>query len=442
MNVQMTAQDALHLTGITVKTADLSGSVASSLIRQLSARMEEIKGRTSDLVYLVSTFPDDYMPGREFTMFAGVAMEVISEEAQGKSSEDTSGASEQMPEGMTSQQLPAHQYAVVTHQGSVDTLGQEIQIFLTEWLPNSDYVEAAPFHFQVIDPTADPSSAAIRTWFPVILKSARTPASPSAVPHLKYDGGYIHVLWDYHEAAVEWYSKHFLWKSGETHFSTNEKLTRHAFGTWIKSVLSDHGPHPELTERGVDSNVRWCWNTKDITLAYRYFKEQGIRLSEIYTGPGDRYYFDLWATCEGTRLTVCSDPDLEEDYGARLCPGWVRIGVRDVEAAKAWYQKYVGMSVLEEHPDKGQVLMELGVEHHPGRSLWWLETLPDDAYTGPINGSATPYCVVHDTNAFRNYHQFLRDQGISVSDISGNLHGFARFHFFDPDGNRFSIQKY
>jgi hypothetical protein len=86
--------------------------------------------------------------------------------------------------------------------------------------------------------------------------------------------------------------------------------------------------------------------------------------------------------------------------------------------------------------------MSLGVEHHPGTSLWWLETLPPNAYTGPISGPAAPYCVLHDKWVFQNYHQFLLDNDVPVSAISGNLNGFARFHFFDPDGNRFNIQKY
>jgi catechol-2,3-dioxygenase len=98
---------------------------------------------------------------------------------------------------------------------------------------------------------------------------------------------------------------------------------------------------------------------------------------------------------------VLQSSELEQNYGARLCPGWVRIGVRNVQEAKQWYHKYVGMSVLEEHKDQGWILMGLGVEHHPGTSLWWLETLPSNAYTGPISGPATPYCVLHDKWVFQ-----------------------------------------
>jgi catechol-2,3-dioxygenase len=50
---------------------------------------------------------------------------------------------------------------------------------------------------------------------------------------------------------------------------------------------------------------------------------------------------------------VLQSSELEQNYGARLCPGWVRIGVRNVQEAKQWYHKYVGMSVLEEHKEQG-----------------------------------------------------------------------------------------
>lgn len=427
MNVHMTALDALFLVGITTETTDASGRAASNLAKAFIERTRDIPGRKNDKVYIFSTFSDDYMPGRAFTLFAGVESE---EQAR-------------LPEGMSSKKVQAHQYAVISHDGSMRTTGPSVDYVLKQWLPNSDYAQASPFHFQVLEVTGvDAPLSVIDIWFPVVFKKEKQDAEPVTVPSLKFDGGFIHVLWDYHDAATEWYSKHFLWKSGETLASGSEKLTRHAFGTWIKSVLSDNGPHPALADRGVDPNVRWCWNTKDIAGAHHYFKENEIRVSDIYLGPGERYYFDLWATYEGTRLTVCGYPELEQDYGARLCPGWVRIGVRDVQAAKDWYQKYVGMSLREDHPDKGWALMGLGVEHHPGTSLWWLESLPPNAYTGPINGPATPYCVLHDKWIFQNYHQYLLDNGVSVSEISGNLNGFARFHFFDPDGNRFSIHKY
>jgi hypothetical protein len=50
------------------------------------------------------------------------------------------------------------------------------------------------------------------------------------------------------------------------------------------------------------------------------------------------------------------------------------------------------------------------------------------------------------TRAFRHVptHRYLRENGVPVSEISGNppIHGFSWFHFYDPDGNRFNIYRY
>jgi|GEM_PF-1118677 len=487
MNVHLTAGPALSLVGIAAVTEDVSGRAAAHLARALQARGGELPGRMSKGLYAVCEFPDDYQPGQRFTLFVGVVVEeeassdigIQSSEAEQGNIKDaraaraalegdapstsalrTATGSQQdadppgdvacgpretpLPEGLVRRQLPPHQYAVLADAGPLRSIGDRVDELLRFWLPYSDYVPAAPFHLFRLGGSWEQTSTEIELCIPVFWRKEAQSDAPRTVPSLNYDGGFIHVLWDYHEAAAAWYSRHFLWRSGETHDSGSERLTRHAFGTWIKSVRSEQGqpPHPELVERGVDGHVRWCWNTKDLVAAHHYFRTEGVRVSTIYSGPGGRDYFDLWATYEGTRLTVCGWPELERDEGARLYPGWVRIGVTDLEASREWYSTYVGMAVREEYPEQGWALMALGVEHHPGASLWWLETLPQGVYTGRVNGPASPCLVLHDKAAFQRYRQFLQDSGIVVSEVFGRLGGFARFHFFDPDGNRVSIQSY
>ncbi|WP_274366166.1 GyrI-like domain-containing protein [Paenibacillus thermotolerans] len=430
MNIHIGSLDRLRLVGITadVSNENYLGTAVSKLIKDFMKRLEEIPSRKNDNVYILSLFSDDYMPGKAFTLFACVETDL-----------------DDLPEGMSVRTIPAHQYAVTAHTGSARTIGTSIDQLLKQWLPKSDYVEASPFYIQRYDigfKESDDLLAEIEIWCPVKMRMEKQGAVPYAVPSLNFDGGLVDILWDYHEGAVEWFAKHFNWKSRETYYSHTEKMTQHAFGVWLNSFLPENKPNYFMADRGIEPNIRWCWNTKDLVGTHMYFKENNIRVSEIYDGPGDRQYFDVWSTYEGTRLTVCGWPELEQDYGARLCPGWIRIGVKDIRSAVDWYQRYVGMSLLEEHFDKGCALMGLGVEHHPGNSLWWLETLPSDAYTGQINGPARPCCVLHDSLAFQNYHTFLQESGVSVSGIFGNVGGFARFHFFDPDGNRFNIQKY
>ena len=437
--VRMTTVPERRLLGMRVETTfseDHKHNVAGQLIGRFSA-WKDAHGFMDKILYFYSFFPADFEPIMPFAMFACIETE----------------AGTTAPEGLEVISLPEVQAAVVTHIGPISRIRQSYDFFLKRWLPMSDYREAHPWHYQQYDARfkgiQNPESQTDLV-FPVTLRKEQVEMLPAAVPSLSFDGGQIDVLWDHHSDAVAWYTTRFKWKNDPTYDwrqdeqADEEKITQLAFGTWLKSVRTSRKLHHLFADRGgPDPHVRWCWNTSDIVEAHRQLAAEGVRVSDIYPGPGDRHYFDLWAW-EGTRLTVCGWPELEDDSGALLTPGWVRIGVSDLEAAVQWYERYVGMELVERDPGNDAALMQLGVEHHHGRSLWWLEQLPSGASTEPINGPARPYCVVHDKWKFESYHRYLRENGISVSEISGNppIHGFSWFHFYDPDGNRFNIYRY
>jgi len=100
------------------------------------------------------------------------------------------------------------------------------------------------------------------------------------------------------------------------------------------------------------------------------------------------------------------------------------------------------MEIHEDRSEDGYVMMKLALEHHPEQfSAWCLEQLQPGAFTGKVDGPARPYVVVHDNDAFNQYHSFLRDSDVDVSDIW--VEGFqSYFHCYDPDGNRFNVTKY
>ncbi|MFC6228113.1 hypothetical protein ACFQI7_09850 [Paenibacillus allorhizosphaerae] len=54
---------------------------------------------------------------------------------------------------------------------------------------------------------------------------------------------------------------------------------------------------------------------------------------------------------------------------------------------------------------------------------------------------ARPFTYV-EKSAFVKYRRFLSEQNIAVGDIEGSLKGLAKFHLFDPDGNRFNIRTF
>ena len=438
-DVHLTIAPSVKLVGKQIRTTfaeDHKRQTAGQLARDIFAwRSQSVDPNRP--IYLFSFFPEDFEPSMPFTVFGGVEMK----------------EGEPLTESIVVREIPELQLAVVTHKGPIASINKTYDYFLKRWLPQSDYKQSHYFNYQCYTDKftgVDDPSSELDLCFPVVLRKEQESLLPASVPSLNFDGGQIDILWDHHEEAVQWYTRHFKWTADPTYDwrqdedADEEKITQLSFGTWLKSVRTRKKLRHLYADRGgPDPSVRWCWNTKDIAGAHQYFSTSGIRVSEIYLGPGDRYYFDLWAW-EGTRLTACGWPELEDSSGALLTPGWVRIGVSNLEKACQWYQQFVGMELGEADERNRWISMSLGTEHHVSRSLWWLEQLPDGAYTGQINGPARPYCVVHDKWKFESYHRYLTEHGVPVSEISGNppIHGFSWFHFYDPDGNRFNIYRY
>lgn len=274
------------------------------------------------------------------------------------------------------------------------------------------------------------------------------------VPKLFYDGCSIDVLYDYHEDAVQWYETHLGWKVEQQEDwlpdprATQGKMTHMGRGAWLVSCVTNQRLPFHYAERGtVDSNIRICFKAKDLHHAHASFFEQGIRVSEIYAGPGGHQYFDAWLTAEGTRFTfqdeIANSPIAFPD-GDNFRDTCIRIGVSNLEKSVEWYQRFVGMAVESEHIDDGYVVMSLGVNHHPdGKSKWVLETLPKNTYRGKIDGPLRPLCFVHNSDEFFNYHRFLQDHDVEVGDLGGFVdRGIAMFHFYDLDGNRFNVSSF
>jgi hypothetical protein len=140
---------------------------------------------------------------------------------------------------------------------------------------------------------------------------------------LPYDGGDIDTLWDNHESSIEWFEKHLglvpTVRANQENFrfeSTTqvEMMTFYPERFNLHSVITSKRLVHLFAERGtVDSNIRWCFQTKNLDKEHAYSKQNKIRVSEIYKGPGGKRFFDFWATAEGTRLTAVDAPELPSD---------------------------------------------------------------------------------------------------------------------------------
>ncbi|WP_165279909.1 VOC family protein [Paenibacillus protaetiae] len=264
------------------------------------------------------------------------------------------------------------------------------------------------------------------------------------VPKLYFDGQMVDVLWDNHEEAIRWYETYMGWEVQQKESwkpdprCTHGKMTRMNAGTWLISSLSNERLPHHYAERGtVESNIRLCWRVADLQQFHNRCQSDGVRVTELYRGPGETDYFDFWATGEGIRFTAQEDKRIQEGFA----PSWLRIGVSDLGKSVQWYRNWLGMDLENDWSKDGYALMSLGLNRRPGdKSLWVLEQLPENAYTGKADGQVQPVCWVAERSDFFNYQTFLLDSGVETSDIGGYVtRGMVSFHLYDPDGNRLNI---
>lgn len=260
-----------------------------------------------------------------------------------------------------------------------------------------------------------------------------------------YDGGLIDVLYDHHPQVLAWYEEHMGLKcntwpgpsdrhADATLFSTAVLPDRGQFHLY--SVLTRKRLAHWFSERGtVEGHVRFCFYSPDLTRTHAYFKEQGIRVSEMTTGPDGVACFDFYAP-EGTRLTAVACPDKADAYPDARFSNFApyRIGVTNLSRSVQWYQDMLGLTVEEGEPASGAVRMT---------GYLWLESVPVDQHVGQVDSAARVYMVCRSRQQFTELRERLRVAGARPSDYM-NEPGtrWSAFHFYDPDGNRLNVWSY
>jgi hypothetical protein len=126
-----------------------------------------------------------------------------------------------------------------------------------------------------------------------------------SVPALAYDGGSIRVPMEFHDEAVAWFTKHMGWiiqhqfddiSNDESNSVIRDRKTILGFGTCIHSIDYRDKVEPLHKDLSIETYVRWCWRTRDLTATRTYLQQEGVKVSDLYRGPGDTEYFDFWAT--------------------------------------------------------------------------------------------------------------------------------------------------
>lgn len=240
----------------------------------------------------------------------------------------------------------------------------------------------------------------------------------------RYEGGHIGVSGD-RALAAAWYGRHLGTTVAWDHPAEGQTLLRfpgpHAIplvsvaGGEVASVWGETGREARAT------NVRLCLASPSLHATHAALASEGVRVSPIAISPDGRAWFDLF-DLEGTRLTLVAADD--EDAAVRVS-GYAppRYGVRDVDAAVAWYGAHLGTTLRERYP--GAALLDLGD--------WlpiWLEQLPPDADTTRRTPFARPYYLAPDLD---EAHSWAASAGLDPSSINGDQ--LRVFRCWDPDGN-------
>ncbi|RIK45253.1 MAG: hypothetical protein DCC58_06955 [Chloroflexi bacterium] len=255
----------------------------------------------------------------------------------------------------------------------------------------------------------------------------------------RFEGGQIGVTGD-RAVAVEWYCRHLGLAVVFDSPAEGQTLLRFSGGNAIPLVSVSGGTRRCIwpSAGGMptrEPHMRLTLATPDAPGTRAALAAEGIRVDRLRKGPGGLETFDLW-DLEGTRLTLVSAPNEMAGAGTTRVSGYAppRIGVRDLEAALAWYSGTLGMTVLYVQAPFRRALLELGTF-----LPLWLEQLPPERFRGPQAAFARPFLLAPDIEAA---HAYCRAQKLQVSPLLGEPGDLRLFQFFDPDGNAIGVWWY
>ena len=109
--------------------------------------------------------------------------------------------------------------------------------------------------------------------------------------------------------------------------------------------------------------------------------------------------------------------------------------VRDIEAARRWYEDVLGMEVEDEFP--GQALfVRFGPYYHHDLAIFQADKAADMPAENAV-GLAHIALLVDSLEGVRQWYHHLKSKGV---DVRSSDHGVTRsIYFNDPDGNPFEI---
>lgn len=201
----------------------------------------------------------------------------------------------------------------------------------------------------------------------------------------------------------------------------------------------------------VGKGIKLCLDTPDIEITHAELKQHGIKVSELYTGPGGRA-FDFVDPCGTTHAAVEAREELIVHYPKhhRFTLFHLRIGVSDLQRSIEWYSRFLKTTVQSVEPDASYALLHNGTRYVNNGPV--LAPLPvyliQTEMTTPSAArceTVLPMFVTDSEASLHAAHSVFRENNIEASDIFGEIRsdsGMADFTFHDPDGNRLMLYYY
>lgn len=134
MTPRIEHRDAFNVVGLADQFT-MENNTIPQLWEKFNPRAMEIKDARFDCCLGLCYYEPDYEKGKPFTYMAGRIVSKLDE----------------LPQGMTSREVPASDYAVFEHKGSLETLQKTYDYIFREWLPASEYEMAPQDDFEWYD---------------------------------------------------------------------------------------------------------------------------------------------------------------------------------------------------------------------------------------------------------------------------------------------------
>lgn len=137
MDAKIVKKDALKVIGMNVFTTQKENTIPQlwSRFNPVSGTIKNVTEANVALGLCPHTDVKDFNEETEFEYIAGLVVSSFDD----------------IPEGMMSYEVPAQRYAVFTHKGSIESLGETYHAIYSDWFAKNDYEFSPGTEFELYD---------------------------------------------------------------------------------------------------------------------------------------------------------------------------------------------------------------------------------------------------------------------------------------------------